>query len=130
MFLKSLLMGLALLASASASAEVKLTQQDILGEWKIDYESINADGTDPKELNSVWTFRNDGTMEGVSLDTNKHARIAEFRALVKYTIEDGKLNKQTSPGRSKFDLCVALEKNGPKMTLECNHIYFFMTKKQ
>ena len=129
MFLRTILMALTMTASVSALAEVKLTQADILGTWTIDGESINADGTDSKEMSSVWTFRNDGTMEGVSTDTNKHARISEFRAIIKYSIEDGKLNKQNSPGRSKFDLCTAIEKNGPKMTLECNHIYFFMTKK-
>ncbi|MCX7088987.1 MAG: lipocalin family protein [Methylococcales bacterium] len=129
MLLRTLLIALTMTVSVSALADVKLTEADILGEWKIDAESINADGSDAKELSSIWTFRNDGTMEGVSVDTNKHARISEFRAVIKYSIEDGKLNKQNSPGRSKFDLCTATEKNGPKMTLECNHIYFFMTKK-
>ncbi len=121
----SILMSVAFVANAE---EIKLTQQDLLGAWTINFESINADGKDPKALNSKWTFRNDGTMEGTSSDTNTHARISEIRAVVTYSVEDGKLHKQASPGRSKIETCTAIEKNGNKMTLECNHIYFFMTK--
>lgn len=113
----------------SANAEVSLTEKDLLGTWKINKEAINKEGTDAKTLNSVWTFRNDGTMEGVSNDTNAHARVSEIRATVKYSIEEGKLVKQASPGRSKFETCTAIERNGNDMVLECNHIFFFMTKK-
>jgi hypothetical protein len=128
MLLKTTLIGLMMTVSVSALAEIKLTEADILGTWRVGSESITADGKNSKELSSVWTFRNDGTMEAFSTDTNKHARISEFRAIVKYNLENGKMNKQFSPGRSKYDVCTAIEKNGSKMTLECNHIYFFMTK--
>lgn len=129
MLLRTALIGLMMSLTVPAMAEVKLTMADVVGKWTIDAEALTEDGKKGfKELNSVWTFRDDGSMEAYSSDSNKHARVAEFRATVKFTIEDGKLNKQASPGRSKFDLCVAVEKNGNKMTLECNHIYFFMTK--
>ncbi|NOT84267.1 MAG: hypothetical protein HOP02_05655 [Methylococcaceae bacterium] len=129
MLLKTLLITLTMTASIAVLADVKLTEADLLGAWQIDSESINADGSNAKDLSSVWTFRADGTMEGFSTDTNKHARIAELRATLKYEIIDGKINKQFSPGRSKYETCTAIEKNGPKMVLECNHIYFSMTKK-
>ena len=114
----------------TAHAEVKLTQQDVLGAWNIESESINADNSGAKELNAVWTFRQDGTMEGYSSDTNAHARVSEFRATLNYSIVDGKIQKQVSPGRSKMQDCTAVEKNGNKMFLNCNGIYFTMTKKQ
>lgn len=129
MLLRTTLIFLFMTFAFTANAEVKLTEKDILGAWKIDTESINSDGSNAKELNSTWTFRPDGTMEGLSNDTNAHARVSEIRATVKYSVEDGKIVKQASPGRSKYETCVAIEKNDKKMTLECNHIYFFMTKK-
>lgn len=128
MLLKTTLIGLMMTFSVSAIAEIKLTEADLLGKWKIDSEALSIDGKASKELTSVWTFMNDGNMEAYSTDSNKHARVSEFRASVKYELEDGKLKKQASPGRSKYDLCVAVEKNPPKMILECNHIFFFMTK--
>jgi hypothetical protein len=129
MFLKTTLKLLILLFVNAANAEVKLTENDILGGWQINSESINSDGSNAKELKSVWTFRPDGTMEGSSEDTNAHARISQIKATVKYSIEEGKIVKQASPGRSKLETCTAVEKNNNTMTLECNHIYFFMTKK-
>jgi hypothetical protein len=113
----------------AANAEVKLTEKDILGAWQIDSESNKSDGSNAKKLNSIWTFRNDGIMEGLSTDSDINARASEIRATVKYSVEDGKIVKQTTPGRSKFETCTAVEKNDQKMTLECNHVYFFMTKK-
>jgi hypothetical protein len=68
-------------------------------------------------------------MEGFSSDTNAHARISEMRSSLNYSIENGKLNKQVAPGRSKMETCVAVKKEPPKLVLECNQIYFFMTKK-
>jgi hypothetical protein len=129
MLLRTLLIGFAMTASASAFAEIKLTQADILGAWQINAESINADGSNSKNLSSVWTFRNDGIMEGFSTDTNSHARVSELRATLEYSLEDGKIVKQVSPGRSKKETCTAIERNGNNMTLECNRLYFFMTKK-
>ncbi|SJM89817.1 conserved exported hypothetical protein [Crenothrix polyspora] len=118
-----------LFVTFAANAEVKLTETDILGTWQIDSESNNSDGSHAKKLSSTWTFRNDGTMEGMSTDSDINARSSEIRAIVQYSVEDGKIIKQTVPGRSKFETCTAVEKNAQKMTLECNNVYFFMTKK-
>lgn len=129
MIIKTTLIGLVMSFSIAAQAEVALTKADVVGKWSVDAEALSADQKKGmKALNSTWTFREDGTMEGYSSDNNKHARVAEFRANVQYSIEDGKMKKQASPGRSKFDLCVAVDLTPPKMTLECNHIFYFMTK--
>ncbi len=117
-----------LVSAFAANADVPLTKADLLGSWRIETEALSADGKDAKELNSVWTFREDGTMEGLSSDTNAHARVSEFRATLNWSIVDGKIQKQVSPGRSRMQDCVAIEKNGPKMVLDCNHIYFRMLK--
>jgi hypothetical protein len=116
-----------MLFSFSAVAEVPLTQADILGTWQIDKESMQSDGSKSRSLNSTWTFNNDGTMVGVSQDSDAHARTETLRASLNYSIEDGKLAKQAAPGRSKMETCTAVEKD--RMVLKCQAIYFFMTKK-
>ena len=118
-----------MLFSFSSFAEVPLSQADILGTWQIDKESLQSDGSKSRSLNSTWTFKNDGTMEGVSQDSDAHARTETLRASLNYSIEDGKVLKQAAPGRSKMETCTAVEKENDKMVLKCQAIYFFMTKK-
>ncbi len=115
--------------SFSAVAEVPLTQADILGTWQIDKESLQSDGSKSRSINSTWTFNSDGTMVGVSKDSDAHARMETLRASLNYSIEDGKILKQAAPGRSKMETCTAVEKENDKMVLKCQAIYFFMTKK-
>lgn len=127
MLLKTVLFFWAMLSVAYA--ETQLTSKDILGTWQIDSESANRDGSKARALNATWTFRDDGTIESVLLDDDINARASTMRAIVTYTIEDGKIVKQTIPGRSKFETCTAIEKTDSKMTLQCNNLYLFMTKK-
>ena len=130
MRLKKIIPALLMTLAFSANAEVALTKADILGEWKVDKESLtlNVDDDVAADLDTTWTFLENGIMEGVSVDTNKHARIGKLKATVKYRVEDGKLIKQSAPGRSREETCVAAEKEGDKMVLKCGNIYFFMTK--
>ncbi len=118
-----------MLFSFAAVAEVPLSQADILGTWQIDKESLQSDGSKSRSLNSTWTFKNDGTMDGVSQDSDAHARMETLRASLNYSMEDGKIVKQAAPGRSKMETCTAVEKENDKMVLKCQAIYFFMTKK-
>jgi hypothetical protein len=118
-----------LLVSASAFADVPLNQSDILGTWQIDKESLQSDGSKSRSLNSTWTFKSDGTIEGISQESDAHARVESLRAILNYSLEDGKLLKQAAPGRSKIETCVAIEKENNRMVLKCQAIYFFMTKK-
>ena len=118
-----------LLASFASLADVPLKQTDLLGTWQIDKESLQNDGSKSRSLNSTWTFKNDGTIEGVSQESDAHARVDMLRATLNYSIEEGKLLKQAAPGRSKMETCVAIEKENNKMVLKCQTLYFFMTKK-
>ncbi|MDD1619091.1 MAG: hypothetical protein LUQ52_06235 [Methylococcaceae bacterium] len=68
-----------MLFSFSSFAEVPLSQADILGTWQIDKESLQSDGSKSRSLNSTWTFKNDGTMDGVSQDSDAHARTETLR---------------------------------------------------
>jgi hypothetical protein len=115
--------------SFSANADVPLTQSDLIGSWQIDKESVDREGTKSRSLNTVWTFRTDGTMEGISQESDAHARIDQLRAVLNYSVEDGKLVKQAAPGRSRMETCTAVEKENNKMILKCQSAYFFMTKK-
>lgn len=118
-----------LLLTFTANADVQLTQADLIGSWQIDKESIDREGTKSRSLNTVWTFRENGTMEGKSQESDAHARIDQLRAVLNYSVEDGKLVKQAAPGRSRMETCAAIEKENDKMILKCPSNYFFMTKK-
>ena len=120
-----------MLVSFSASADVALTKEDVVGVWQIDKESMHADGKDARTgINTTWEFKTDGTMVGISDDkSDAHARVNQLRAVLNYSVENGKLLKQAAAGRSKMDACVAIEKNGSNMVLKCSPVYFFMTKK-
>ncbi|CCE22307.1 hypothetical protein [Methylotuvimicrobium alcaliphilum] len=113
----------------SVNADVQLTQADLLGTWQIDKESVDREGTKSRSLNTTWTFREDGTMEGKSQESDVHARIDTLRAVLNYSVEDGKLVKQAAPGRSRMETCTAIEKENDNMILKCRSNYFFMTKK-
>ena len=95
---KSVLLAL-LFLSFTATADVQLTRADILGTWQIDKESVHSDGSNARGLNTTWTFKEDGTMEGVSQEVDDHARVNQLRAVLNYSIENGKLVKQAAAGR-------------------------------
>lgn len=118
-----------LLLSFSAAADVQLTKPELLGTWQIDKESNTSDGSKARSSNTTWTFKEDGTLEGVTQESDTHARLDSLRAVLNYSIENGKLVKQAAPGRSKMETCVAAEKEGNKMVLKCPSVYYFMTKK-
>lgn len=118
-----------ILSSGVAIADVQLTQADLLGTWQIDKESVHSDGSNARGMNTTWNFKNDGTMEGISEDNDAKARVNQLRAVLNYSLDNGKLVKQMAPGRSKMETCTAVEKDGAKMTLKCLSSYFFMTKK-
>lgn len=129
MQIKTLAISALLFASGSAIADTALTREALLGVWQVDKESMHADGSDARGINTTWNFREDGTMEGISQESDDHARINQLRAVLNYSVENGKLVKQAAAGRSKMDTCQAIEKDGNKMVLKCQSIYFFMTKK-
>lgn len=129
MKLHTLLFGALLSVSLNAVADLPLTQADLLGTWQIEKEAANAEGNNARTSNAVWIFKADGTMEGLAEDNDKNARINQMRAVLNYTVDNGKLSKQSGPGRPKMETCVALEKDGSKMVLKCSTVYYFMSKK-
>lgn len=118
-----------MLISCSVAAEVQLTKADILGTWQIDKESNTSDGSKARSSSTTWTFKDDGTIEGMTHESDAHARVEQMRAVLNYSIDGGKIVKQAAPGRSKMETCEAVEKSGNSMVLKCQTIYFFMTKK-
>lgn len=129
MFIKKLSLVALSVLSFSAMADVALVKADLIGTWQIDKESVNSDGSGGRSSNATWQFKEDGTIEGTSEDSDSHARINQTRAVLNYSVEGGKLIKQAAPGRSKMENCVAVEKEGNKMVLKCSSNYFFMSKK-
>jgi hypothetical protein len=118
-----------LFLSFTAAAEVQLTKAEILGIWQIDKESNTSDGSKARSSNTTWTFKEDGTIEGMTHENDSHARIDQMRAVLNYSVEGGKIVKQAAPGRSKMETCEALEKTSSTMVLKCQTVYFFMSKK-
>lgn len=118
-----------LVFSFSALAEIPLSQADLVGTWQIEKEATNKEGNQARATNTIWNIKSDGTIEGVSQDSDAHARQASTKAVLNYSIDNGKLVKQQAPGRSKMETCAAVEKNGNQMILKCQTVYYFMSKK-
>lgn len=130
MKLKLTLLAIFLSFSFSTQAEIKLTQSDILGTWEIDGEAKTLDKSlAKKKVNTTWTFNKDGTLIGESEDNEAHTRMGKFRASLKYRMEDGKIIRQSQPGRSKEETCTGEQKEGKQLVLKCKYTYIFMTKK-
>lgn len=121
-----------LVFSLSVQAEtepaIPLSSAEILGTWSVDAESIDRTGEGSRRLETLWTFNQDGTMTGESIDSQQHTRLGKMRAVVNYKLENGLLIRQIAPGRAKQENCKAVEKNGKKLVLKCVSVYFFMTK--
>lgn len=110
----------------SANAEVTLKDNsDILGKWQLYAEAIKLDG-EQKKVQIEWNFQADGTLMTVSTDSV--GRTGEMTIPVKYSVENGLIKKQTSPGREKYDECHVIEKDDSKMTLKCSGMFFFLKK--
>lgn len=118
-----------LVSSFSVLAAIPLSQADLVGTWQIEKEATNKEGNQARATNTIWNVKNDGTIEGISQDSDAHARQASTKAVLNYSIDNGKLIKQQAPGRSKMETCEAVEKNGNQMILKCQTVYFFMSKK-
>jgi hypothetical protein len=118
---------IALLFTSFAYADVELKDNsEILGHWTVTAEALKIDG-DKKFIKSVWEFKNDGTL--VSVSTDSLGRTKEMTVVVKYSVEDGVIKKQLSPGREKYESCPVVQKEGSDMVLKCTNLFLFLTKK-
>lgn len=108
------------------NAEVLLKDKsEILGKWNLYAESIKLDG-EKKAITVEWDFQNDGVLQTKSIDSV--GRTKEMVIAVKYSVANGVIKKQSSPGREKYDDCKVLEKDGVNMVLNCSNLFFFLKK--
>lgn len=111
--------------AGNVSAEVKLgSAADILGTWEVTAEAIKYDG-EKKALNTTWEFKQGGEL----LTVSKDPRTEVIKVPLTYTVEDGVIQKQSVPGRQKFETCEVLRKDANSMDVKCKFLYFFLTKK-
>lgn len=116
----------ALFFACSAHAEVALKDNsEVLGKWNLYAEAAKLDG-EQKAVKVEWEFKADGTLQTTATDSV--GRTKEMKIAIKYFIENGEIQKQSTPGREKYESCKVVEKEGSKMILKCAYLYFFLTK--
>lgn len=110
----------------SANAEVALKDSsEIMGKWNLYAEALTLD-REQKAVKIEWDFKADGVLQTTSIDSV--GRTKEMKIAIKYTVENGEIKKQTTPGQEKYESCKVVEKEGSKMILKCKFLYFFLTK--
>ena len=110
----------------TVNADVTLkSDSDILGKWKLYAEAPKLDG-EKKPLISEWEFKPGGILQTTATDTR--GRTKEMIIDLKYSVENGDIKKQTSPGREKYESCNVVEKDSSGMVLKCMYLYYFLTK--
>lgn len=117
----------AALVAFSANADIKLQDNSkLLGKWQVTAEALALD-REKKPLHVTWEFQKDGTL----MTTGEDARsgIGEVSIPIKYSVADGVIKKQITPGREKYEDCAVVEMEGNEMTLKCKFLYLFMTHK-
>ncbi len=128
--MKTITIALSLFAAfvaSSANADIKLQDNSkILGKWQVTHEALALD-REKKPLQVTWEFQKDGTL----ITTGEDARsgIGEMNIPIKYSVADGVIKKQITPGREKYEDCAVVEMEGNSMTLKCKFLYLFMTRK-
>lgn len=116
----------ALFFAFSANADVALKDNsEILGKWDLYAEATKLNG-EQKAVTVEWDFKADGVLQTTATDSV--GRTKEMKIAIKYTVENGEIKKQTTPGREKYESCKVVEKEGSKMILKCTYLYFFLTK--
>lgn len=110
----------------SANADVELKDSsEILGKWDLHDEATSL--TAPKKhTDTEWVINADGTINATSTDVS--GRISKMEITIKYSVENGKIKKQSRPGKELYETCTVVEKDDKNMTLHCGY-YFFLTKK-
>lgn len=110
----------------AVNADVTLKDDsEILGKWKLYAEAAKLDG-EKKSLITEWEFKPGGILKTTATDTR--GRTNEMVIDLKYSIENGDIKKQASPGREKYESCNVVEKDSSGMVLKCLYLYYFLTK--
>ena len=114
------------LLAFSANAEVKLEDNsELLGKWNV-YAEAAALNKEKLALNIKWDFKKDGILNTISKDAR--GRTGTFEIPLKYSVVDGAIKKQSTPGREKYETCKVVKKEGVEMILKCKFLYFFLRK--
>ncbi len=120
---------LALLMSASfaqAAEDVNLEDNSsILGKWNL-YAEAPALHKEKKAVNITWEFKKNGILNTAATDTR--SRTGSMSIKLKYSVEDGVIKKQSTPGREKYETCRVISKEKTAMVLKCKYLYFFLKK--
>ncbi len=126
--MKIILSVTAILAAFSVYAEpVKLEDSaPILGKWHVDSEAA-ALHKEKRALDSTWEFKSDGTLITTGKDVVS-GRTGMMSINLKYSVEDGKIKKQSTPGREKYETCTVVDLDDKAMTLKCTYLYYFLSK--
>jgi len=109
-----------------AKIELKDNAQ-LLGKWKIYAESPTRRKKDRKQVNIQWDFKNNGIIHAKATDTR--GRTGQTSINIKYSIENGFIKKQVSPGTQRTEHCKVTKLEGDNMTLHCKFLYFYMKRK-
>ncbi len=116
----------AMLFAFSAQADVALKDEsDILGKWNLFAEATKLDG-EKKNVTVEWDFQPNGVLQTTSTDSV--GRTKEMKIAIKYSVENGEIKKQSTPGREKYESCKVVEKDANQMTLKCAYLFFFLKK--
>lgn len=114
------------LAAFNVQADVALADNSkILGKWKVTAEALGLD-KQKKMLSVRWDFQPNGILKTIGEDTL--GRTSEMDIDVKYSVENGMIRKQVSPGREKYEDCTVVELQGNAMILKCKGLYLFMNR--
>lgn len=97
----------------------------ILGKWKL-YAEAPALHKEKKTVDIDWDFQKNGVLKTSATDSRATGSMS---ITVKYSIEDGAIKKQISPGREKYESCNIIEKKDSEMVLKCKYLYYFLKRK-
>ncbi len=111
----------------SAMADIRLKDHsEIIGKWTVSAEAAKLDG-EKKQIQVEWDFGADGVLRTTATDSV--GRTKEMNIAIKYSVENGEIKKQSTPGREKYETCKVVEKDGNNMVLKCAYLYYFLTRR-
>ena len=111
------------------TVNAKVTLEDntkILGVWDL-YAEAPAKHKEKKSVDIVWEFKKDGSLMTKAKD--KGGRTGLLKIKLKYSVENGEIRKQKTPGREKYESCHVDTLEGSQMILKCEYLYFFLKKR-
>jgi len=97
----------------------------ILGHWDL-YAEVSELHKPLKKVVNKWEFREDGILVATAFDPRLDG---EATVEVKYSVNNGVLNKQVQPGREYYEDCAVIKLDVENLTLHCKNLYYLLKKK-